>query len=234
MHKPISPTKGPSERPASPPLRWVAPLAVSLAVAAVAALAVDMPLARWCYQGRIPNLLRELFDLCEVFGHGIGVALIAISLYVLDRPRRWAAVRVLAGAWSAGVGANLLKLLVVRPRPRDFLPLFPASNVWATFQGWLPGLRLEFHAASFPSAHVATSVGLAMVLAALYPQGRWWFALLAVCVAMQRLDSSAHYLSDTLAGALVGLAVGYVHLRFTVPSRWWQGLERRLGLPETP
>jgi membrane-associated phospholipid phosphatase len=58
---------------------------------------------------------------------------------------------------------------------------------------------------SFPSAHTATAFGLALCLASLYPQGKGWFFTLASLVAMQRMVAGAHYLSDVLAGAAIGI-----------------------------
>jgi membrane-associated phospholipid phosphatase len=104
------------------------------------------------------------------------------------------------------LGANVVKLLVGRIRPRNYD--FPMTSVWDTFTTILPlGAGGSPHQ-SFPSAHTATATGLAVALAALYPQGRWWFATLALLVAVHRVETSAHYPSDVCAGALVGWLIG--------------------------
>ena len=41
----------------------------------------------------------------------------------------------------------------------------------------------------------------------LYPRGRWMFALFAALAMLQRVDAQAHYCSDVLAGAAIGLAL---------------------------
>jgi undecaprenyl-diphosphatase len=59
---------------------------------------------------------------------------------------------------------------------------------------------------SFPSAHAATAVGLAIGLSALHPRGRWLFAAFALLAVVQRIEAQAHFSSDVLAGAAVGCA----------------------------
>jgi membrane-associated phospholipid phosphatase len=44
---------------------------------------------------------------------------------------------------------------------------------------------------------------LAIGLAGCYPHGRWLFGLFALLAALQRIECSAHFPSDTLAGAAV-------------------------------
>ena len=62
---------------------------------------------------------------------------------------------------------------------------------------------------SFPSGHAARMVMLAVLAAGLGPA---WLAVLllvwAPLVALARVAMGVHYLSDVLAGALLGLVVG--------------------------
>jgi membrane-associated phospholipid phosphatase len=179
-------------------------LAAALLIAAAAALAVDCPLAQWCRTHDCPSELRNLLSVCEPFGNGAGVLVIALVIHQLDPVRRWALPRILACSWGSGLAANLIKLLIVRVRPRafDF-----HGNVWATFGGWFPGTRAGYSGQSFPSAHVATAVGLALALIWLYPTGRKLFPAMVVLVAGHRIEAEAHYLSDVLCGAALGVLV---------------------------
>ncbi|WP_460165592.1 phosphatase PAP2 family protein [Thermostilla marina] len=208
---------------------------LALSVAAPIAFSIDLPAATWFHAGNMPKPFRELFALSEVFGHGLGVVLIAASVWALDPRHRWALPRLLAGAWVAGLAADVLKSLIGRIRPRDLLAAGqPAvQSVWDTFTGWLPVVYADVHGHSFPSAHTATAFGLAVSLASIYPRGAWWFYVLGWLVACQRLDCSAHYPSDVLAGAAVGLLIGVIHRNITLQSRWWQDIEHRLGRRET-
>jgi membrane-associated phospholipid phosphatase len=200
--------------------------AAILVVVAVAALAVDCPLSSWCLADNCPGFFRDLFEVAESFGHGLGVPIILLVVYHLDPLRRRALPRVAAMSWGAGMMANVIKLGVARVRPHHF---DFQGGVVDTFAGWLPLLSEGSGGQSFPSAHTATAVGLAFALAWLYPRGRWLFAGLAVLVAFQRIESGAHYLSDTLCGAAEGCIVAAVCLRTERVGGWFDRLETRLG-----
>lgn len=172
-------------------------------------LSVDYKIAQWGATDPYPKLLIELLTKAEPFGHAMGVALIVITIAVLDVPRRrWAPGLCLAGAISGGLGANLVKLFVARTRPRNFDLVH--SDVWHSFQGWLAFGSGGSAAQSFPSAHTATAVGMAVTLATIYPQGRWWFFSLAALVGLHRIESSAHFPSDVCVGAAIGWIVGHL------------------------
>ena len=79
---------------------------------------------------------------------------------------------------------------------------------------------------SFPSGHTATAVGLAFGLAWLYPRGRWLFAVFALLAAAQRVGSSAHYVSDTLAAAAMASVVAGVCLSERGSGRWFTRFEQ--------
>ncbi len=168
------------------------------------ALSIDVPVAAYFKHGRYPRLLAELFENVEPFGHAVGASLVIISVVVLDPARRAAIGWLIAGSLGSGTLASLGKLFLARSRPRSFNLL--QGTVWDTFGTWFPrehsgGIQ------SFPSAHTATAVGLALMLATWYPRGRWFFAALAALVGMHRIQSSAHFLSDVCAGAALGWLV---------------------------
>ncbi len=176
-----------------------------LLLAALGALSIDMTLARWCAAGNVPKNVHRLLEIAEDFGNGMGVALIALAIFVLDPARRRTLARVLTAAYGAGLAANAVKILIVRFRPRELNLL--ASGLSDSFGGLLGFADGRSH--SFPSAHTATGVGLALLLAWLYPRGSWYFGCLAVLVAAQRVAVGAHFLSDVLVGAALGCAVGW-------------------------
>ncbi|MFO7907947.1 MAG: phosphatase PAP2 family protein [Planctomycetota bacterium] len=185
-------------------------LAISFAVASVIAGAIDMPVARFVSDSGMPGDLRKLFSVSEVFAHGMGVALILLAVVVLDPTSRRRVPRVACSAYGAGLIAQVAKLLLPRLRPHVCDLSVP---VWRTF--FLGGadryVQLESLSGrdvhSFPSGHSATAVGLAFGLAWLYPRGRWLFAFYALLAMMQRVESGAHFVSDTLAGAAIACLV---------------------------
>ena len=91
-----------------------------------------------------------------------------------------------------------------------------------------PGSLIETSAAAFPSGHAiagaVTAVGLVLVLAAPGPS-RWRWEVRAVVfaglMALSRVYLRAHWLSDTVTGALLGagLALGWPALLMALRSR---------------
>ena len=201
------------------PLRWkfnwIVPCV--LVLAGLGCLLIDVPLAYHfeIKHAQLPKFidrpLREALENCETFGHGFGVTLIVIAVGALDPLRRKCLPWVFAGSWGSGLAANTLKLLVHRTRPRDFDFQGP---VWSTFVNTKSG---GMDVQSFPSAHTATAFGLAVMLATLYPRGRWFFAMLAILVGFQRIVCSAHFASDVCAGATVGWLVGTICANLMTP-----------------
>lgn len=209
-------------------------MSLLFALLTLPALLLDLPLARAPLEQWLPGDLHRIIGWSELFAHGYGVALIGLTVYVLDVPNRLRVPRLLASAYVAGLIANVAKLLVARVRPRyfDF-----DGNVLHTFLGFLPGVfapgsqyHKGFEIQSFPSGHTATAVGLAVGLASLYPRGRWLFFSFALLAVWQRIDVHAHYLSDTVAAASLGFLGAALVFDPRALGRWFDRLEHRLGL----
>jgi len=186
--------------------------ALALALLALPAFALDISLARYVAQIKLPGDVRDLVRISEVFAHGLGVAMILITIMVLLPERRRHVLRLLACAAGSGCLALLIKNTVARRRPQSLNLQDWQGSVWSTFEGWAPWLSGEGTGGnqlqSFPSGHVATAVGLAVGLSFLWPRGRWLFASFAALAALQRIDCGAHFLSDTLAAAALGCLIG--------------------------
>jgi membrane-associated phospholipid phosphatase len=182
--------------------RW-RPLALAgvLFAASAVALWLDYPIAKWNFHKHCPAILGKAFQFAEPFGHGLGVVMIAVLVARLD-PRRLCTVpRILLTSLGAGAVADMIKLLVVRVRPRY---LAVGLSHGDALSGWLPLTSAGSHGQSFPSGHTAAAMGLAFALSALYPRGKWLFFTLAVFTACQRLDEGSHFPSDVLFGAALG------------------------------
>jgi membrane-associated phospholipid phosphatase len=178
-------------------------LAALLGGLGVAALAVDVPLAAWARGNNCPDFIEKISGLSEVFGHGLGIVLIVIVIAVLDPWHRYAIPRIMGASLGAGLAANVVKLLVGRTRPNhcDFAMV---DRGLETFASWLPFARNPSWEQSFPSSHMATAAGLAIVLAAFYPRGRWLFPAIAALAGLQRVLHQSHFASDVFWGAAVG------------------------------
>src|SRR3990167_6861130 len=66
---------------------------------------------------------------------------------------------------------------------------------------WLTGNPML---ASFPSGHVAVSIAFSTALALLYPAWRWICVLLSLLVVIGQVGMYYHFVSDVIAGVLLG------------------------------
>ncbi|MEX2113082.1 MAG: phosphatase PAP2 family protein [Pirellulales bacterium] len=201
-------------------------LAAVLGGLGVASLAIDAPLARWIARGDCPAFLEKLCGLSETFAHGVGIAVIAVFIAVLDPVHRHVVPRVVAAALGSGLLANAFKLLIARTRPHHFDLQADALD---SFAGWFPLLGNTSWEQGFPSSHAATAAGLAIALACLYPRGRWLFPLMAGLAGLQRVLAEAHFLSDVLWGSAVGCIFAPLCVYGGRISKAFDRLEQRLS-----
>lgn len=93
----------------------------------------------------------------------------------------------------------LLKRVSHRQRPCDLEP-----HCWASI---LPPDQF-----SFPSGHTITAFAIALTLGAFYPDFQLALLLVAVSIAASRIILGMHFLSDVLAGSVIGVSLAYVFL----------------------
>lgn len=107
---------------------------------------------------------------------------------------------VAAEAVTAG-----LKILVARPRPADVLD---GIRVLAPAGGY-----------SFPSAHTTRSFAAATVLGTRLRRGRWALFAVATLIGLSRVVVGVHFPIDVIAGAGLGLLIGWLCVRIGAPRR---------------
>jgi len=112
---------------------------------------------------------------------------------------------------SAGLVNDMLKIVFGRARP-----LLWVSGDMSGFDFFRYGAKF----ASFPSGHTATSVAAAIVFSDLFPRGRFVFATFAILIAASRIILDAHYVSDVIAGAVVGWIVARFILNRAHEGGW--------------
>jgi len=121
-------------------------------------------------------------------GSTLIVLLIITSLFLWEeRKKEWIPI-LFASALVSLVISELLKYTFMRPRP-DVIQLVKESN---------PGL---------PSNHVTVAFSTVPILDKEFPKLAWFWILFAVLVALSRIYLGVHYLSDVVAGGLIGYSI---------------------------
>jgi membrane-associated phospholipid phosphatase len=192
-----------------------------LAFTAVAAAmsGFDAMVFHWLSLQGQPGDVKKIISLFEIFGHGTGVVVVALLIRVLDSSGVTRSVTVLAGGFLAGLVSAIFKSFLIRIRPSQYRDLVGEAMPFEGMTGfrWSRAFLSDpndashgfFHDAihSFPSGHTATACAMAWCLSRMYPNGRFVFWGFAIMVAAQRLFAQAHYLSDTIAGAMIGVVI---------------------------
>lgn len=202
-----------------------------LGIAAIIAIAVAMLVLDPTSVARaraLPESVRTAFAIVTEFGESgkllwpVGILLILCA--ALADPRRGkipslvvTAVAVRLGFVFCAVGfsrlvVSVLKFLIGRGRPVNFDEY--GAFIFRPF-GW----NVDFY--SLPSGHAANGFSIAVALGLLFPAWRPFLLVYAVLIAISRPIVAAHYPSDVIAGAVVGI-IGAILVRD------WFAL-RRLG-----
>jgi undecaprenyl-diphosphatase len=117
-------------------------------------------------------------------------------LLIFGGPQRFAAVEAAGAAGVSGVFVfKIIKRLSARSRPCQLEP-----HCWSKV---LPPDKF-----SFPSGHTMTAFSVALVVSYFYPGLEAPLFFLAVSIAVSRIVLGMHFLSDVLAGAVLGVALG--------------------------
>lgn len=132
------------------------------------------------------------------YGEGVVYVPVALAFLIAGWIRKNRALvrrgwRLAAGLLLAGVLVWSFKLPAGRSRPRELV----GPAVFNPFSG----------AASFPSGHTASAAVLSANLAEWVPwtPAKAGFAVIAMGTAWARIDEDKHWLSDVIAGALLGM-----------------------------
>jgi undecaprenyl-diphosphatase len=147
---------------------------------------------RW----KAPRWIRYWMIAATRIGDGWLWYSLALILLAVGGPSRYAAVSAAACAALAGVLVfKVLKRISHRQRPCHLEP-----HCWARV---LPPDKF-----SFPSGHTMTAFAIALVISYFYPSLEGTLYFLAASIAVSRVVLGMHFLSDVLAGAVLGSGLG--------------------------
>jgi undecaprenyl-diphosphatase len=192
------------------------PKRLAVAVAIVAAVMlfgmafIDAPVSNAV--GHLPGWLVHFFDVITDFGKSgwvlwpLGILFLAVGALPYDRltptsQRVFAAMIVRAGFLFVAIGAPGLFVTIVKRfigRARPFVTgvadpfVFDPTKWTAAYAG-------------LPSGHATTAFSVLVAFGCLWPRARTALLIYALLIAASRIVVRAHYPTDVLAGALVGI-----------------------------
>ena len=174
--------------------------------------------ARLSEQMRVAEKPGALRTIAAFFAHSgdswfWGAALMIAWLFSNSVWRKWEVVEFFSISLLAVV-VLVIKFSVRRKRP----------------EGEWGGIYRSTDPHSFPSGHAARSFLIAVIASGLAPA---WLALLlwiwAPLVALARVAMGVHYVSDVVAGAVVGVVAALIFLQVHEPFFMW--LTNLIGFP---
>jgi membrane-associated phospholipid phosphatase len=148
-------------------------------------------------------ILDSVVGTLNPIGSGVTLLVVCTGVGVVGRAQRRSTLH--EAAWlgalafmAAGLVEFAIKHLVGRSRPDSVLDVD-----------------------SFPSGHATSVFAVATIFAAFYPRLRWPVYALAAAVAAGRVYLERHYVSDVLAGAIIGIVIASLLLgRRHALARW--------------
>jgi membrane-associated phospholipid phosphatase len=179
----------------------------------------EVDAAVWSAVGEIRlSPLTGLFHAFNIIGSGVlTIPIRVVASMILAYHRRWRAFSAFVLTWATSeIAVRLLKDLFDRGRP--------------------PGSLVDTSGSSFPSGHAVAGAATAIALVlAFLPEGprrrrwEWAAAAFAFVMALSRVYLRAHWLSDVIAGTLLG--AGIALFWFAALTSFRDVWRRRHGLP---
>jgi len=190
--------------------RWLRTAPTIAAILSIAAVASFVIIDDYVFSGfvRLPKAFTssEFFKAFTQFGKAYLLVWLLLTWIWAGRNPRPALAALLALLLVAP-SVGFLKALARRPRPRDVIKADIAVN----------DPKFLLRGPSFPSGDTASAFAVATSLAG-FVRRRWAVLMLAISttIGALRVFVMAHYPSDVLAGAALGLLCGWVSLRASI------------------
>lgn len=160
----------------------------------------DTRLMKRIHRWKPPRWLRFWTLLVTRLGDGWVWYVLGLIILLAGGQRRFAALGAgLLASLSGILVFRQLKLISKRPRPYQVVP-----HCWAMIT---PQDRF-----SFPSGHSMTAFSITVSVGHFYPELQMALLILTISIAASRIILGMHYLTDVIAGAAIGIGLGFAAL----------------------
>lgn len=176
------------------------------ASALVAAFLLDRLVADWVRHAPLYHRSDRFVPILKLPGNFVFTLAVCALLALFHRNRWRAALPLLISGPIVGLFYLFLKWAVGRRRP----VIIDAPFQFHPFAHGLMGFIHAERGLSFPSGHATLAFATATCLAAVMPRGAIVFFLVAIAVGAERVLENAHYVSDVVAGAGLGIISGWI------------------------
>lgn len=186
--------------------RWWCLFSFAAGLAILGAFCLDASAQAWIAEHQdagLRNFMRGVSRFGDWPEH-VALGLVLLALAYWRRSNKWmriAAAMIVACA-LAGAAARVVKISTGRTRPS-----VQTETVWNG-----PNLSARYNA--FPSGHTAASTAFFATLALACWRLGAPFLVIPLLIAFSRMYVAAHFLSDVVCAALIGLLIAYF------VSRW--------------
>lgn len=182
-------------------------------MALAGAFALDRPVAQWVKDTKPVNkddpAPHRVLYVLKLPGYFPATLCVAALLAVFHRRHLHAAIALTLTGVAVGILYTIGKWIAGRHRPVKGIDPF----AFHPFPRGLRGLFQPEDALCFPSGHASLAFASAMCLTMLLPRAGWIFFAVAALTAAERVAENAHYMSDVVAGAGMGMLAGWLVTR---------------------
>jgi len=157
-------------------------------IALILSFLYDKQIIFWITNNRI-LLLNDTFTWISFFGSALMIFIVSSSLFMWEEKKReWIPI-LWSGFLIAIIISWIIKFIAMRPRPEIILGITTLAKALGS---------------SFPSAHTAAVFATLPILDKEFPMFKWFWIPLAIIIAFSRMYVGVHFLSDIIAGGLIG------------------------------